>query len=108
VANPNTPEDTAGGPLGKLAGKAKELTGSALGNDELAREGRLQQAQAEAETDAAQEAAEAEHSTQKASSGGAARCRLILDLAPAYGANTPCASNSSSSVSPRVPFGPES
>ena len=54
------PEETAGGPLGKLAGKAKEAAGSVLGDEELAREGRLQQAQAEAEAEATQADAEAQ------------------------------------------------
>ncbi len=52
-------EQTTGGPLGKLAGRAKEAAGSALGKEDLAREGRLQQAQAEAEQEADAEAAEA-------------------------------------------------
>ena len=47
------PDETAGGPLGKLAGKVKEAAGSVFGNEQLAREGRLQQAQAEAEAEAA-------------------------------------------------------
>ena len=53
------PEETAGGPLGKLAGKVKEVAGEATGNDDLAREGRMQQASSEAEAQARQEAAEA-------------------------------------------------
>ena len=53
------PEETAGGLLGKVAGKAKEVAGSAVGNDELAREGRLQQAQSDAEIEARREEAEA-------------------------------------------------
>ena len=60
MTDPKMPEETAGGPLGKLAGKAKEAAGSVLGNEELAREGRLQQAQAEAEAEAAQADAEAQ------------------------------------------------
>jgi uncharacterized protein YjbJ (UPF0337 family) len=52
-------EETAGGPLGKLAGKAKETAGAVLRDEELAREGRLQQAQAEAEAEATQADAEA-------------------------------------------------
>ena len=38
MSNPEIREQTAGGPFGKLAGKAKELTGKALGNEDLARE----------------------------------------------------------------------
>src|ERR1700754_3065474 len=52
-------ERTAGGPLGRIAGKLKEAAGSAVGNDELAREGRLQQAQVDAAEEAVGEAAEA-------------------------------------------------
>jgi uncharacterized protein YjbJ (UPF0337 family) len=55
----NLPEETAGGPLGKLAGKVKQAAGSMLGNKDLAREGRLQQAQVEAEAEAARAHAEA-------------------------------------------------
>ena len=64
MTDTKTPDETAGGPLGKLAGKAKETAGSVLGNEELAREGRLQQAQAEAEAQATQ-AASAEDATRK-------------------------------------------
>ena len=60
MTDPKIPDETAGGPLGKLAGKAKEAAGSVLGNEQLAREGRLQQAQAEAEAEAAQAGAEAQ------------------------------------------------
>src|SRR4051794_7970121 len=52
-------ERTAGGVVGRLAGQAKEAAGQALGNDELAREGRLQQASVDAEREAADEAAKA-------------------------------------------------
>jgi uncharacterized protein YjbJ (UPF0337 family) len=50
-----TTERTASGPVGRLAGKAKAAAGSALGNEELAREGRLQQAQSDAELAASQQ-----------------------------------------------------
>jgi uncharacterized protein YjbJ (UPF0337 family) len=50
-----TTERTASGPVGRLAGKAKAAAGSALGNEELAREGRLQQAQSDAELAASRE-----------------------------------------------------
>jgi uncharacterized protein YjbJ (UPF0337 family) len=52
VTNPEIPERTRGGLAGKLAGRMKQAAGSVLGNDDLAREGRLQQAQVEAEADA--------------------------------------------------------
>ena len=52
-------EETAGGALGRIAGKAKEVAGSAIGNEDLAREGRLQQAAVEQEGEAAEAAAEA-------------------------------------------------
>ena len=60
MTDPETPEDTSGGLVGKIAGKAKEVAGSLVGNDDLAREGRLQQAQSEAEADAARREAEAQ------------------------------------------------
>lgn len=59
-------ERTAGGPLGKLAGEAKEAIGSALGNEELAREGRLQKVQVDAEEDAAERAQEAREAESEA------------------------------------------
>ena len=37
----------SGGVAGKLAGKTKDVAGSLLGDDDLAREGRLQQAAVE-------------------------------------------------------------
>ena len=52
MTNPDTPEYTRGGLAGKIAGKVKETAGSAVGNEDLAREGRLQQAQVDAEGDA--------------------------------------------------------
>ena len=57
--DPENTEQTAGGPLGKLAGRVKEAAGSALGKEDLAREGRLPQAQVDAEAAAAREAEEA-------------------------------------------------
>src|SRR5215210_2838314 len=66
VTNPDTPEQTAGGPLGKIAGQVKEAAGSAIGDDELAREGRLQQAQADAEQQARREAEKAEQRQDEA------------------------------------------
>jgi uncharacterized protein YjbJ (UPF0337 family) len=52
-------EATAGGTIGKLTGRVKELAGTVLGRDDLHREGKLQQVQSEAEKDAATLAAEA-------------------------------------------------
>jgi uncharacterized protein YjbJ (UPF0337 family) len=52
VTNPEIPQRTRGGLAGKLAGRAKQAAGVVLGNEDLAREGRLQQAQVEAEADA--------------------------------------------------------
>ena len=60
MTDPEQRERTSGGVLGKVAGKAKELAGEATGNDDLAREGRLQQAQGDAEVDATKAAAEAD------------------------------------------------
>ncbi len=59
MTDPDT-QRTAGGVLGRVAGKAKELSGELTGNEDLAREGRLQQAQADADERARREAAEAE------------------------------------------------
>jgi uncharacterized protein YjbJ (UPF0337 family) len=59
-------ERTSGGFVGKLAGKAKEAAGSLLGNDDLAREGRLQEAQVEAEADAERSAGEAKQRADEA------------------------------------------
>jgi uncharacterized protein YjbJ (UPF0337 family) len=59
-------ESTIGGPLGKLAGKAKEAAGSVLGREDLQREGKLQQVQAEAEAEAAKVAAAAEQKEREA------------------------------------------
>jgi uncharacterized protein YjbJ (UPF0337 family) len=53
-------ERTAGGLVGRVVGKAKEALGGAIENEDLAREGRLQQAQSEAELEARREAEKAE------------------------------------------------
>jgi uncharacterized protein YjbJ (UPF0337 family) len=55
MSNPDSPESTAGGLIGQVVGKAKSAVGSLLRNENLKREGNLQQAQAEAEADAARE-----------------------------------------------------
>jgi len=41
-------ERVAGGPLGKVVGKAKQMAGAALGREDLHREGQLQEVQADA------------------------------------------------------------
>ncbi len=51
-------ERTAGGVVGKLAGKAKATAGDVLGREDLAREGRLQEAQSDAEVEAERELAD--------------------------------------------------
>jgi uncharacterized protein YjbJ (UPF0337 family) len=62
----NQTEDTAGGVLGRVAGKAKAVAGTALGNEELAREGRLQEAQSDAEREAGRRHAEALQAEEEA------------------------------------------
>src|ERR1700754_4174801 len=61
-----TNERTAGGALGRFAGKVKEKAGELTGNEELAREGRLQRSAADASEDAAREAAEARQAQEQA------------------------------------------
>lgn len=61
-----TQERAAGGLLGKAAGRAKQLVGSALGHSQLDREGRLQQVQVEAATDAAKSGEEADRKDAEA------------------------------------------
>jgi uncharacterized protein YjbJ (UPF0337 family) len=65
MSNPDSPESpspekTAGGLIGQVVGKAKSAVGSLLGNENLKREGNLQQAQVEAEADAVREKQAAE------------------------------------------------
>ena len=62
-------EQTTGGALGRVAGKAKAAAGAALGDDDLAREGRLQQAQSEAEAEAARERELARQAEEEADAG---------------------------------------
>jgi uncharacterized protein YjbJ (UPF0337 family) len=57
MSSDERPEEVGGGLAGKLAGKAKQAAGSVLGNDELAREGRLQETQADTARDARRDAA---------------------------------------------------
>jgi uncharacterized protein YjbJ (UPF0337 family) len=52
-------ERTAGGLVGKVVGKAKEALGTVTDHDDLAREGRLQQAHSETELDAHRTTAQA-------------------------------------------------
>ena len=63
---PEQNEQIAGGVLGKVAGKAKEIAGEVVKNDELAREGRLQQAHVDAEIETAEEMKEAEQERAEA------------------------------------------
>ena len=75
-------EATAGGTLGKLAGRAKELAGTVLGRDDLHREGSLQQVQSEAEQDVEALAAEAkqregEAKLEQEKAGAAAERRQV-------------------------------
>ena len=48
-------ERTAGGVLGKIVGKAKAAAGTITGNDDLRREGNLQEARSDAEIEAERE-----------------------------------------------------
>jgi uncharacterized protein YjbJ (UPF0337 family) len=59
VSERDSGERTTGGLVGKAVGKAKEVLGGATDNDELAREGRLQQVQSEAGLEAEQTAEQA-------------------------------------------------
>lgn len=59
-------EKTAGGLLGQIVGKAKAAVGSLVGNEDLQREGNLQNAHAEAEVLAERERQEAEQRKQEA------------------------------------------
>jgi uncharacterized protein YjbJ (UPF0337 family) len=63
--------------VGKLAGKAKEAAGSLVGDNDLAREGRLQQAQVDAETQAERYAGEAE---QRADEAALAQAKTETEL----------------------------
>ncbi|MDQ3756248.1 MAG: hypothetical protein M3394_00115, partial [Actinomycetota bacterium] len=60
------PHTTAGGLLGKVAGKAKAVLGSLAGDDDLAREGRLQEASVDAEAEARVRDEEAEQRRREA------------------------------------------
>jgi uncharacterized protein YjbJ (UPF0337 family) len=59
-------EPLAGGSLGKLAGRAKEMAGNLLGRRDLGREGRLQRVGVEAEERAAAKAEVADRKAEEA------------------------------------------
>jgi uncharacterized protein YjbJ (UPF0337 family) len=59
LTSSKNPERTSGGLVGKIAGRAKEVAGEALKDDQLAREGRLQQSQVDSEQEARNQAADA-------------------------------------------------
>src|SRR4028119_1286092 len=66
----DTTDQPGGGLLGKLKGKAKEVGGEIVGNDELAAEGRLEQATVEAATEAEQRDRAAAVAAEQAAGGG--------------------------------------
>jgi uncharacterized protein YjbJ (UPF0337 family) len=59
-------EKTSGGLVGKVAGKVKEVAGSLSDKDDLAREGRLQEARADADLEAARRAEQAHERQEQA------------------------------------------
>jgi uncharacterized protein YjbJ (UPF0337 family) len=61
------PEAAAKGVVEDVKGKAKEVVGSVVGNDDLKHEGQAQQDKAEAERDVAKKEAEADASRAAAS-----------------------------------------
>ncbi len=66
MSSQDNPERTSGGLVGKVVGRVKEAVGAATGKDELAREGRLQEAQADAHREARTARSEAARSQQEA------------------------------------------
>ena len=60
MTDQENPKQTAGGLVGKVAGKAKEAAGTVAGRDDLVREGKAQQDKAKAQRDAAKKEAQAE------------------------------------------------
>ena len=66
MTDPENPEKTTGGLVGRAVGKAKEIAGEVSGKDDLAREGRLQQGQGEAAEDAAEARKDAEQAEAEA------------------------------------------
>jgi uncharacterized protein YjbJ (UPF0337 family) len=84
---PENREEVAGGALGKVAGRLKQAAGDLLGDDDVAREGRLQEAGADAELEsrereaaARDQQAEADVETRKADVE-AERARLTHEVA---------------------------
>lgn len=65
-ASPDQPEPLSGGPLGKLAGRVKEMAGALTGRRDLGREGRLQQVAAEDRERTAGKAAVADRKAEEA------------------------------------------
>jgi uncharacterized protein YjbJ (UPF0337 family) len=86
MSGSESPQSTAGGLVGRVVGKAKTAIGSLVGNDDLEREGNLQQAQVEAEAVAARESRLAELRRREATiaeeraEAAAERDRLAIDL----------------------------
>jgi len=83
---PDNDTEVAGGVIGKIAGRLKETAGEALGNEDMAREGRLQQAGVDAErqarradSDARDEQAAADIEAQRADTE-AERARLEAEI----------------------------
>src|ERR1700744_4179638 len=66
VSETNEREHTTGGILGRAVGKAKEVLGQTTDNDDLAREGRLQQAQSDADREASRAQRQADEQEQRA------------------------------------------
>jgi uncharacterized protein YjbJ (UPF0337 family) len=66
MTDPEARETTAGGVVGRVVGKAKSAVGSLVGNEDLQREGNLQQARVEAEADAERETQTAELRSEEA------------------------------------------
>jgi uncharacterized protein YjbJ (UPF0337 family) len=87
MSDSESTEETAGGALGRLVGKAKAAFGSLTGNEALTREGNLQQARSEAEQQAEKETDAAELRRQELSveeqraEAAAERDRLRTELA---------------------------
>jgi uncharacterized protein YjbJ (UPF0337 family) len=78
-------ERTIGGLAGKFVGKAKAALASATGNPDLAREGRLQEAQADTELDARRASAQA--AEREAGADGTQRQATVDAAAASKGAD---------------------
>ncbi len=87
MSDPDSPETTAGGLVGQIVGKAKSAAGALFRNEDLKREGNLQQARAEAEIaaereqDAARLRLEEAAVTERRAEAAAERHRLRTELA---------------------------